>query len=161
MNPKRRVLNWQAYRGTTKEFREERSRILDKKGNVKEGYQGPEGYVRYADEFYKGDRKEFGDIKKAYKNVSAVLSKEEIKELAWKVFFGDTGQFRSLFEFFKNHDFEDYKGTEGQKKIARMIFKDHLRNTYRNVSALREYLFHYKDEFKDLRKSGWSITLSW
>ena len=44
-------LNWQAYRGTIKEFQEEKPRILDKKGNVKEGYQGPEGYARYADEF--------------------------------------------------------------------------------------------------------------
>ena len=152
-------LNWQAYHGTTKEFREERSRILDEEGNVKEEYQGPEGYARYGGEFYGG--KKLGDMQKTYINVSAVLSKEEMKDLAWRVFFGNTGQFHSCFEFFKNHGFEDYKGAEGQKKIARLIFKDHLRNTYMNVSALRVYLFHDKDEFKNLRKSGWSRTLSW
>ena len=157
----KKSLNWQQYKGTTKEFQEERSRVLDKEGEIKEEYRDPKGHIRYADEFYGGDRKELGDMPKAYKNVSAVLSKEEMKDLAWKGFIGDTGQFQSLFEFFKNHGFEDYKGAEGQKKIARMIFKDHLLNTYRNVSILRDYLFHDKDEFKDLRRSGWSLTLSW
>ena len=100
-------------------------------------------------------------MSKAYVNVSVVLSKEEMQDLGWKQFAGDTSQFRALFEFFKNHGFEDYKGTEGQQKVARMIFKDHLRNTYMNVSTLRDYLFNDKDEFKDLRESGWSISLSW
>ena len=154
-------LNWKQYQGTTKEFREERSRILDEKGDVRKEYQDSEGYALYVDEFYGGERKEFGAMQKPYQNVSAVLSKEEMKDLGWKVFFGNTGQFRALFEFFKNHGFENYKGSEGQKKLAKMIFKDHLRNTYRNVSTLRNYLFNDKDEFTDLRESGWSRTLSW
>ena len=157
----RKNLNWQAYQGMTKEFQEERSQILDEKGKVKGEYQGVEGYARYADEFYGGEKKEFGGMQKTYQNVSAVLSKEEMKNLGWKMFFGDTRQIRALFEFFKNHSFEDYKGVEGQKEIARMIFKDHLVHTYRNVSTLRDYLFNDKDEFKNLRKSGWSQTLSW
>ena len=100
-------------------------------------------------------------MKKTFMNVSAVLSKEEKKDLAWKKFSGDTHQFHALFEFFKNHSFEDYKGTSGQQKIARLIFNDHVTNTYMNVSTLREYLFEDKNEFKDLRESGWSVTLSW
>ena len=157
----KKSLNWQQYQGTTGKFQEERSKILDEKGKIKEEYQGVEGYVRYADEFYGGERKELGGMQKTYMNVSAVLSKEEMKNLVWKVFYGDTGQIRALFEFFKNHDFEDYKGSEGQKKVARMIFKDHLINTYKNISTLRDYLFNDKGEFKDLRESGWSRSLSW
>ena len=148
-------LNWQSYQGSTKEFREERFQILDETGNVKKEYQGPKGYVRYSDEFY------IGDMKKAYENVSTVLSKEDMQYLGWKQFKGDTSQFHSLFEFFNNHSFEDYKGPLGQKKIANTIFKNHLRNTYTNISALRDHLFIHKDEFRDLRESGWSPTLSW
>ena len=151
----KKSLNWQLYRGNTKVFIGERSRILDETGNIKKEYQGPIGYARYADEFY------VGKMLKAYQNVSAVLSKEDMQDLGWKKFTGDTNQFRSLFEFFKHHSFEDYKGPLGQKKIAKMIFKSHLRNTYTNISTLRAYLFSHKDEFKDLRESGWSPTLSW
>ena len=151
----KKSLNWQRYQGNTKEFRKERSNILDEKGNIKKEYQGPFGYVRYADEFY------VGVMQKAYMNVSAVLSKEDMQDVGWKVFFGDTGQFQSLFEFFKNHSFEDYKGPLGQKKIANTIFKNHLKNTYMNISVLRDHLFSHQDEFKDLRESGWSRTLSW
>ena len=151
----KKSLNWQSYQGTTKEFRAERSRVLDDKGNVKKEYKGIKGNIRYADKFYNGD------MLKNYINVSAALSKEEMKKVDWKMFFGDTGQIHSLFEFFKNHSFEDYRGGEGQKKIAKMIFKDHLKRTYMNVSTLRNYLFNDGDEFKDLRESGWSLTLSW
>ena len=157
----KKSLNWQQYHGNTKEFRQERSRVLDEKGSIKKEYQGLAGYVHYADEFYGGERKELGNMHKVYLNVSAVLSKEDMKYLRWKQFKGDTGQFQSLFEFFQNHSFEDYKGPLGQKKIAKMIFKNHLTSTYMNISALRDYLFSHKDEFKDLRASGWSRTLSW
>ena len=151
----KKSLNWQQYQGNIKEFRGERSRILDEIGNIKKEYQGLKGYARYTDEFY------VGKMQKAYQNVSAVLSKEDMKDLSWKQFKGDTGQFQSLFEFFQNHSFEDYQGPVGQKKIAKMIFKNHLTSTYMNISVLRDYLFSHKDEFKDLRESGWSLTLSW
>lgn len=84
-----------------------------------------------------------------------------MNQLGWKGFKGNTEQFYALIEFFKNHSFEDYQGLKGQKKIAEMIFKKHLTNTYKNVSTLREYLFNNKDEFKDLRESGWSMNLKW
>ena len=154
-------LNWQKYEGTIKEFRKERSRILNKEGNIKKIYRGLKGYARYADKFYGGEKKEFGDMQKTYKNVLAVLSKKERENLAWKVFVGNTGQFHAVFQFFKNHDFEDYKGAEGQKKVARMIFEDHLSNTYKNISTLRNYLFKDRAEFQKLRESGWSSVLSW
>ena len=151
----KKSLNWQQYHGNTKKFRKERLNILDEKGNIKQKYREKEGYIRYSDEFYAGK------MQITYINVSAVLSKEDMKDLGWKQFIGDTHQFRALLEFFKNHSFEDYKGPLGQKKIAKMIFKNHLRNTYKNISALRDHVFSHKDEFKDLRKSGWSQTLSW
>ena len=47
----KKILNWQQYQGDTTGFREERSRILDKKGHVKEEYKGQEGYARYAMHF--------------------------------------------------------------------------------------------------------------
>ena len=155
------ALNWQQYQGTTKEFREERSRILDSDRKIKVEYRGSDGYALYADRFYGGEKQELGNMLRAYKNVSAVLSKEDMKDLGWKVFYGNTYQFHTLSEFLKIIVLEDYQGPNGQKKISKMIFKNHLSNTYVNISALRDYLFNNKDEFKDLRKSGWSRTLSW
>ena len=120
------VLDWQVYFGKASDFREERSRVLGK-----EEFKGVEGYVLYAERFYEGD------MKKTFTNVSAVLTKQEKSDFEWKVFFGHTEQFYKLFDFFKNHNFEDYKGEEGQRKIAKLIFKNNLRATYTNVSTLR------------------------
>ena len=96
---------------------------------------------------------------RAFINVSAVLSKTEMESLNWKVFQGSTVQFYQLRDYFKEHRFEDYQGHEGQRKIAELIFKGRSRAAYLNVSSLREYLFSNKDEFKDLRRTGWSSTL--
>ena len=142
-------LGWQVYRGTVSDFREERSRILNEHGEAREEFIGLEGYVRYAEKHHNSQ------MERAFVNVSAVLSKAEMKKLSWKLFQGTTEQFYQLRDYFKAHKFEDYQGHEGQRKIAELIFKGSLRAAYMNVSTLREYLFSNKNEFKDLRQSGW------
>lgn len=152
----RTILGWQQYRGTVNEFQKERLQILNEKGRIRIKYQGMEGYVRYADEFYGGEKRELGNMRKAYSNVSALLSKEDMMDLGWKMFFGNTGQFHALFEFFfEVYTFEQYQGLKGQKKIAKRIFDGHLRSTYANISILRSYLFHHGYEFEKLQQSGW------
>ena len=41
-------LGWQKYHGSVEEFREERTKILDEKGELKEKYVGPDGNALYA-----------------------------------------------------------------------------------------------------------------
>ena len=146
-------LGWQKYQGTAREFREERGRLFNEQGGLKEEFMGPEGYAQYAKKHHDSQ------MQRAFINVSAVLSKAKMKKLSWKLFQGTTEQFYQLRDYFKAYKFEDYQGHEGQRKIAVLIFKGSLRAAYMNVSTLREYLFSNKDEFKDLRQSGWSETL--
>ena len=142
-------LGWQVYRGTVISFREERSRIFNEQGRLREEYIGPEGYAKYAELHHDSQ------MQRAFTNVSAVLSKAEMKKLNWKLFQGITKQFYQLRDYFKAHRFADYQDYEGQKKVAWLIFKGNLRVTYMNVSTLREYLFSNKDEFENLRRTGW------
>ena len=147
-------LGWQAFHGTTKEFRELKNQILDKDGNLKAEYIGQkQGYPLFADTFYSGN------MRKAFSNVSAVLSKDIFQQLGWKIFKGNTNQYHTLVMYFGTHQFEDYRGVQGQRQIAELIFNSNSQTTYMNVSALREYLFMTEDAFKDLRESGWSRTL--
>ena len=146
-------LGWQAYQGTASGFREERGRLLNKQGELREEFIGPEGYARYA------ERHHDSHMERAFTNVSAVISTAEMKKLNWKTFQGTTEQFYQLRDYFKAHQFEDYQGHEGQRKIAVLIFKGNSTAAYMNVSTLREYLFSNKDVFKDLRQTGWSRTL--
>ena len=153
-------LGWQKFHGSTKEFEVLKAQILDKNGEVREEYIGQEeGYPLFANTYYGGEKNENGNMTKAFLNVSSVLSKEIFQQLGWKTFQGNTNQFHALIMYFKTHSFEDYKGVEGQRQIAELIFENNLRRVYMNVSTLREYLFINKDVFKDLRESGWSITL--
>ena len=147
-------LGWQQFHGTTQEFKDLKDQILDEADNLKKEYIGQEaGYSRFA------DRHTGGEMEKAFKNVSSILSEKVFQQLGWKSFQGNTHQFRALITYFRTHQFEDYQGVEGQRQIAELIFDNNLQRTYMNVSTLREYLFINKDVFKDLRESGWSRTL--
>ena len=86
-------LNWQAFLGTTKEYRELRELILDNQGNIKTEYIGMDGYASFTDTHFKGD------MQKTYKNISVVLDKELMRKLGWQAFFGTTEEYRGLREY--------------------------------------------------------------
>ena len=118
---KKKALNWQKYEGNTKEFREERSKILDSKEKVKAEYQGLDGYALYADEFYGGEKQELGDMLRAYKNVSAVLSESEKEGLNWQAYQGTTKEFReerSRILDSKEKVKAEYRGSDGYALYA-------------------------------------------
>ena len=144
------TLGWKLYQGSTKKFRKERNQILNSSGSqTKEKYKGMEGLVQYAEEFYEGI------IVTAFRNVSAVLEKEEFSLLDWKSIYGTTYQYRQLIEYFSNSKLEDHLGFEGQEKIALSIFKGNSSYVYSNVSMLRNIIFSDPYQFNDLRESGW------
>jgi len=92
-------------------------------------------------------------MQKAYMNVSAVLGGvHNTRELGlgWKKFQGTVSQFEKLQKLFKLYEIEELSGVEGQKKVAKEIFKGDTVKTYKNVSVLREPLLGSWEAFKEL-----------
>ena len=146
-------LGWQAFQGSEIEFRSLREKILDESGKPREKYIGQEGYALFAKDHYGRA------MQKAFINVSSVLGGHaNMKSLGldWKQFNGKSSEYWKLFLLFKNNDPLAFQGVEGQKKVADEIFKDDLKRTYNNVSALRVHLLGSWEAFKDL---GWSSNL--
>ena len=129
-------LGWQAYLGSTEEFRQLRGKLFNPNGSIKQQYIGQmEGYPLFADEYFDGK------MQRTFQNVSAVLSKQEMEQLGWKVFIGTVKQFQILeLDFLKRYP-KGWIGLDGQKRVADAIFKGNKITAYRNVSALREYFF--------------------
>ena len=71
-------LNWRLYFRTTKEFLEERQRLLDEKGMIKKEFQNLKGFIRYTDEYHEGK------IKKSYQNILAILAEDKVQILTWE-----------------------------------------------------------------------------
>ena len=86
-------LGWQLYLGSVLEVKELRDKILNEDGSIKEKYKGMSGYVEIAKEYFEGN------MKKAYKNVSAILGGEDsilMKQLGWKQHEGSVSDFKEL-----------------------------------------------------------------
>ena len=146
-------LGWQEFHSSELEFRSLREKILDESGKPREKYIGQEGYALFAKDHYGRA------MQKAFINVSSVLGGHaNMKSLGldWKQFNGKSSEYWKLFLLFKNNDPLAFQGVEGQKKVADEIFKDDLKRTYNNVSALRVHLLGSWEAFKDL---GWSSNL--
>ena len=146
-------LGWQGFDGSEVEFYDLRGKIVDESGKPREKYIGQEGYALFAKDHYKGA------MQKAFLNVSSALGGHiNMKSLGldWKQFTGNASQYWNLIQLFKDNDITKFQGVEGQKRVAKEIFKDDLKRTYRNVSALREHLLGSWEAFKDL---GWSSNL--
>ena len=128
-----KVLNWQQFQGSNKEFRAVRAEVLDKHGNFKKEYQGMEGQARFADKFYNGD------MFKTFTNVSAVLNKRIFNQSGWQTFKGSTKEFRAVrAEVLDKHgNFKkEYQGMEGQARFADKFYNGDMFKTFMNVSAV-------------------------
>lgn len=135
-------LNWgKKYDGSTVEFQIERSRVLN------QGFEGPDGYVRYTDLFFEGITME-----KAFSNVSAVLTDQEFKELRWgKQYRGSTTKFLTersrLFENGKL--LAIYQGLSGYLAFSDEYYDRKMQKAFSNVSAVLS-----ESEFSKL---GWKV----
>ncbi len=149
-------LNWQMFSKTVEDFRAYRGKILDADGNPLDEYLGMEGYAKFAEDH--GEAGDQSNLQSVFQNVSAVLGgKKEMDRLGleWKKVQGSVSQYESLNEFFfnlKESDLEKILGQEGQKYVAREIYKGNTLRTYLNVSTLREDLLGGKEAFAVL---GW------
>ena len=145
-------LGWQQFQGTTADFRALRGKVYDSDSSPKPEYIGIEGYALFADRHYAGR------MKRAFQNVSAVSSKEEMAELGWKAFQGTVSQFHALRRDFTENYPNGWMGLEGQEKVADRVFEGNKRTTYRNVSVLRVYFFvgGTKNQNRLFRELKWS-----
>ena len=137
-------LGWQAFNGSEVEFHELRGKILDESGKLREKYIGQEGYALFTKEHYKGD------MQKAFKNVSSVLSESQFKELGWQAFNGSEVEFHELRGKILDESGklrEKYIGQEGYALFTKEHYKGDMQKAFKNVSSVLS-----ESEFKEL---GW------
>ena len=130
-----RRLGWKQFQGTTEEFRQLRGKLFNPDGSIKQQYIGQaEGYLLFADEYFDGK------MQKTFQNVSAVLSKQEMKQLGWQQFHGSTEEFRQMRGKLFNPDGsikQQYIGqAEGYPLFAEQYFDGKMDKTFLNVSAV-------------------------
>ena len=139
-------LGWQSFQGTTQEFRKQRDQILDQKGSLISKYKNRKGHVLYSDSFYEGD------MKKAYKNTSAVLNKADMQVLKWQYFQGTTKNYRKTEAQILDDEGKvrsKYKDMEGYVLYADNFSEGSMKQTHLNVSAILDR--------KQMRELGWQL----
>ena len=128
-------LDWQAYLGSVSDFNKLRDKILNKDGSIREEYKGSDGYALFTEEYFEGD------MKKAYKSISAVLGggSRLMKQLDWQGYQGQVSDFNKLREKILNEDGsirEEYKGSDGYALFTEKYFEGDMLKAYINVSAV-------------------------
>lgn len=116
------ALGWgNEFQGTTQEYRQVRSRVIDPQGRPIKRMTEPKGYRNYAN-VYRG-----GDMFTAYVNVSAVLSKDEFESLGWgKAFQGTAAlylEYRAMCVFPDGIVNPAVKGEKGLSDLAWTLAK--------------------------------------
>lgn len=119
-----------SYRGTTKDYKEERERFFDQDGKLQ--YTGKEGLFAYAERWYEGN------LTRASLNVSAVLTPAEKEALEWgRVYYGTAEEYQEertrLFDGLGNAKFI---GPQGYMDYAELFYDYDMLMTYRNVHAV-------------------------
>ena len=151
-------LGWKKFSGSIEEFKGLRGKIVNKKGEPRVEYLGPEGYSLFADKYYKGS------MLMTFKNTSSVLSKSEFEKLGWQAFIGSSVEFRDLRgKIFDKRDKpkKRYLGQKGYALFADKHYAGDMQKAFKNVSAVLDNLkfrklnwrqFHGSvEEFRNLR----------
>ncbi len=131
----RKLFGWQLFSGSVAEFRAMRGKLFNPDGSPKGEYKGQmEGYPRCAEDHFDGD------MQKAFKNVSAVLTEKEMELLGWQAFHGAVAEFRAMRGKLFNPDGspkEKYRGQmEGYPRFAEDHFAGAMQKAFQNASAV-------------------------
>ncbi len=131
----RKLFGWQQFNGPVAEFRAMRGRLFNPDGSPKKEYIGQmEGYPRCAEDHFDED------MLKAFKNASAVLSKEEMALFGWQQFQGPVALFRAMRGKLFNPDGspkKEYIGQmEGYPRCAEDHFDGAMQKAFINASAV-------------------------
>ena len=140
------LLGWRIYPGSTEEFRQLRGKLFNPDGSIKRQYIGQmKGYPLFADEHFNGK------MQQTFLNVSAVLSRQDMRRLGWKAYIGSTEEFRRLRGKLFDPDGSikrQYIGqTAGYPLFADEHFDGEMQRTIHNVSAVLSS--------KEMNQLGW------
>lgn len=128
-------LGWnKAYHGTTLKYQSEKENLINENGSFKEKYHNRAGYVLFADDFYEGN------MKKAFMNVAAILSKDEFKNLNWgKSYNGTTTRHNNERLRILNSDGtikHEYRGQKGYVNYSKKYYDEDMLKAYINISSV-------------------------
>ena len=105
-----RVLRWKKFQGTVSEFYKLMDKILYDDSSIRREHQGLGGFLKLARQYFNND------FFKAYRNVSAVLDKDQMIELGWQKLKKTILDFNRFAKPLLNKDAsikDEYKGREG------------------------------------------------
>ena len=150
--------NWKMFQGKVFEF-EKLLQMVNKKDFI-QIYKGKhKGYPTVAGMYFNDN------MKRAFKNVSAVLDKSKFKELGWQQFQGHVKEFKELGEKILKAGGSikgKYLGQDGYLKFAKEYYGGYMSKAFQNVSAVLEknkfkelgwqYFQGHAEEFKELQK---------
>ena len=125
-------LGWQQFQGTTHEYHVTRNRIVDENGNLRTEFLGMEGYVAFAKEYHESRNAS------SFMNASAVLSKREMDELGWQMFYGTVTEYRATRNRIMDErgDLrEEFLGMDGYAAFAKEYYESRMGIAFRNISA--------------------------
>ena len=126
-------LEWRQYEGSSQDLQRERNRILNEDGEPASEYFGPNGYARYAADYYGGG------MQKAYANVKAGLTRDEFKKLKWRLFLGTTEDFqkeRARILDGNHYPKDQYLGMDGFCEYATTYHGGNMSKSGQNVLAV-------------------------
>ena len=126
-------LEWQQFQGTVQEYRDLKFLIIDEDGNIKQEFVGMNGQAEFSEKYFDGN------MRKAFKNVSAVSSKSEFKKLGWQQFQGTDPEYHDLKFLIKDEDGNikpEFKGMDGLAKLVEDHFDGNMFKSFKNVSAV-------------------------
>ena len=124
---------WRKYYGSTSQYKDLPSILLNPQGVVTQQYVGLEGYKEFALKYA------HGNMTVAYSNVSVALGIDVIKRLKWKSFAGSTEMLdkvqKNLLDSQSSAQLQ-YREMEGHMLFADKYFKGNMEKAFRIVSAM-------------------------
>ena len=105
-----RVLRWKKFQGTVSEFYKLMDKILHDDNSIRREHQDLGGFLKLAKQYFSND------FLKTYRNVSAVLDKDQMIELGWQKLKKTILDFNRFAKPLLNKDAsikDEYKGREG------------------------------------------------
>ena len=134
-----RVLRWKKFQGTVSEFYKLKDKILHDDNSIRREHQGLGGFLKLARQYFNND------FLKAYRNVSAVLDKDQIIELGWQKFKKTILNFNRFAKPLLNKDAsikDEYKGREGYIRFVEDL--EGIENMHYVFDEVSKVLDHVK-----------------
>ena len=134
-----RVLRWKKFQGTVSEFYKLMDKILYDDNSIRREHQGLGGFLKLVRQYFSND------FLKAYRNVSAVLDKEQMIELGWQKLKKTILDFNRFAKPLLNKDAsikDGYKGREGYIRFVEDL--EGIENMHYVFDEVSKVLGHVK-----------------